>query len=323
MKNDRESGRCVVVHGGAGIVRAETHFKVPYLGQAADAAWAALEDGAPGEEAVVAALRVMEDCQYFNAGYGGYPNNHGIVLLDVGLMRGNRDFVSLLNVRRLKYPSAAALDLMRQGRFRMSVWTHELLQMVESASDEVKERYGYVRSHDDLLAPFVRELMEKRAGELLADEGKGTVGCVVRDAAGRLFAGTSTGGVSFKSNGRIGDSPIIGSGVYADDSVGALSTSGHGEAALATGFSGFLLSRLRGEHRKDKAQFSSNPELLHQILQDELGEFSRKAPSNCLGVIVIPPLGRPSYSVYGGTFAVGKREEGDVQSDAELIVARL
>lgn len=321
MRFDRECGRSVIVHGGAGIFRPETEYKLPYLARASDAAWEALERGEPGEDAVVAALRVMEECQYFNAGYGGYPNNQGIVLLDVGLMRGNRDFVSLLNVRRLKYPSAAALDLMREGRFRMSVWTHELLQAAESASDEVKERYGLVAHHDDLLAPFVRELMARREGELLADRGKGTVGCVVRDASGCLFAGTSTGGVNYKSNGRIGDTPVIGAGVYADDELGALSTSGHGEAALGNAFSGFLLSRLREVNRTDANGFISDPALLDRILEAELAEFSRKTPRNCLGVIVCPPRGRPRYRVYGGTFAVGKREEGDDHATAELYPA--
>ncbi len=317
MSSEKSSGRSVLVHGGAGIVRPETALKLPHLARAADAAWEAMEAGRPGEEAVVAALRVMEECQFFNAGYGGYPNKHGIVLLDVGLMRGNRDFVSLLNVRRLKFPSEAALDLLRQGQFRMTVWTHELLQQAEAAPDEVKQRYGLVANHEDLLAPFVRELMTRRAGELMADEGKGTVGCVVRDACGRLFAGTSTGGVSFKSNGRIGDTPVIGAGVYADDEIGALSTSGHGEAALATCFSGMLLARMREANRQPES-FTRDPDHLSRMVHEELREFARKAPANCLGVIVCPPQGQPSFAVHGGTFAVGQRCEGDARASSEL-----
>src|SRR3990167_1925227 len=222
----------VILHGGGGKIGPEHgQKKLPYLRKALDLAWAALVAGKPGEFAVVEALRVMEGCEYFNAGYGGYPNVNGIVLLDVGLMRGDRDFVSLIHVRRVKYPSSIALDMLLPRRTLLSTWTHELMMKLDEAPEFIKGRYGLVATHEDLVAPFVKQLMKEKGDFEVARDPKkeeakahGTVGCVVRDAKGEICAGTSTGGVSFKYNGRVGDSPIIGAGVFADNEICGLST---------------------------------------------------------------------------------------------------
>ena len=310
MSNPESKERmCVVVHGGAGRFHSQyTPLKVPVLEEACEAAWSELCAGSSGEQAVVAALRILEGNQYFNAGYGGYPNRNGIVLLDVGLMRGSREFISLMNVRRLKYPSMVALDLLRREMRSLMIWTHELQQMVENASEEEKTRYGLVASHEEMIAPFVRELMHERAqAELSAVEGHGTVGCVVRDIRGDVASGTSTGGVNFKSNGRIGDSPIVGAGVFADNELCALSTSGHGEAALLSLLSGFIISEVRREMRQHPAAFEDSPELLKRIVQQEFREFERKAPGRCAGVIILPARGEPVLEVTGGCFSVATR----------------
>jgi len=155
---------CVIIHGGAGKLPDErAKLKVPVMRQAVLAAWSEIQKGKPAEFAVTAALREMENSEYFNAGFGGYPNVHGIVLLDLGLMRGNRDFVSLLNVRRVKFPSAIALDMLKDNRAIMSVWTHELMNEVDDAPKFIQQRYGLVESHDELLSPIVMKW--------LADDG--------------------------------------------------------------------------------------------------------------------------------------------------------
>lgn len=304
----------VVIHGGAGrISDKHLELKIPVMREALDAAWGSINRGEPAEVAVCHALRVLEGCEYFNAGYGGYPNRNGIVLLDLGLMRGNGDFISILNCRKIKFPSAVALDMLADGKMLMTVWTHELMQKVESSPDEVKSRYGLVSSHEEMIAPFVRKLIEQQGAAELEQSGSNstvdstigsTVGCVVRDSRGNLAAGTSTGGVNLKSNGRIGDTPIVSSGVYADSEVGALSTSGHGESILRSNLSGFVIAALRDHFRRQ--------ELTHdmpaKILDAELNEFKALCPKRSAGMILIPRSGKVETAVVGGRFAVARRE---------------
>lgn len=308
---DRELA--VVVHGGAGRYKRDlADLKLPAVRLAVDEAWRMLCAGAPGEEAVAAALRVLEGSQYFNAGFGGYPNVHGIVLLDVGLMRGTREFVSLVNVRRVKYPSAVALDMLRQHKALMTIWTHELMSALDAAPDETKERYGLVAKHEDMVAPYVKELLrQKEALEVEAADPEaevhGTVGCVVRDARGQVHAGTSTGGVSLKFNGRVGDTPIVGSGVFADNEIGALSTTGHGESILFSMLSGFIVAEMRRQLKIDPEIFARSPGRLKEILDAEFSEMTRKARGRGAAIIVVPAAGDPQYAFNADAVAIGMR----------------
>ncbi len=318
-----EKGKpCVIVHGGAGKLPDERALlKVPVMRQAVRAAWDELQKGKPAEFGVAAALREMEASSYFNAGFGGYPNVHGIVLLDVGLMRGNRDFVSLLNVRRVKMPSAIALDMLKPNRTLMTVWTHELMNEVDGAPRFIKDRYGWVKTHEELLSPVVVEWLKDEGVEFTVsgETSGGTVGCVVRDMEGNLCAGTSTGGVNSKDNGRIGDTPIIGSGVFADNEIGALSTTGHGESLLSGLVSGFVLSRMSTSVREHPTVFREHPEKLDAILQSEFSELSRKSGKRGGGMVVVPPFGSPAYSFNTEMISVafadgGGKEPGKVDS---------
>ncbi|GEM_PF-1070137 len=312
----------VIIHGGAGgIGKDHGQKKLPVLKEALDAAWKALASDQPGEMAVVAALKVLEGNQYFNAGYGGYPNVHGIVLTDVGLMRGNRDFVSIINCRKVKYPSLIVLDMLTPGKNLLTVWTHEMMTNLEKGADELKERYGLVKSHEELIAPFVKEMIEKKKALEVssnASEGSsqrnadkhtdkhGTVGCVVRDASGSICAGTSTGGVSFKSNGRIGDTPVIGSGVYADTEICGLSTTGHGETFLKTAISSFVIAEMRSELRRDPDVFYKNELALKELIEREFLDLQNKATGTG-AMIVMPPSGNPAYVFNASQVALATR----------------
>lgn len=314
------SNLSVIVHGGAGKLSPKrAREKLPGLQQAVKAAWAELSKGKPGEFAVAAALREMEADDAFNAGFGGYPNRDGIVLEDIGLMRGDRSFVSLLNVRRVKFPSAISLDMLMQNRSIMSVWTHELMLDVDQAPEFIKERYGWVKTHEELLSPNVLERIQSGEAEFgESGETHGTVGCVVRDAAGEICAGTSTGGINAKDNGRIGDSPVIGAGVYADNDLCGLSTTGHGESMLGALLSGFIVGRVRAALREDAVCFSDRSKKLDEILREEFDELSRKCGSKGGAMIVIPKGGPPTYafnsqmvSIAMQTGTLGKVEEAD------------
>jgi len=316
-----EKRPCVIIHGGAGKLPDErARKKLPVMRRAAEAAWEELHGGKSGEFAVVAALREMEGSDFFNAGYGGYPNVDGIVLLDVGLMRGARDFVSILNARRMKYPSAVALDLLRADRSLMTVWTHQLMQEVDGAADFIKERYGWVPTHEDLLSPVVEEWLKNDGGEFSSsgETSCGTVGCVVRDLNGDVCAGTSTGGVNSKDNGRIGDTPVIGSGVFADNEIGALSTTGHGESLMLGLLSGFVLGELRRELREHIDIFRKNPDRLSAILENEFQELSRKTVNKGGGMIIVPPHGSPNFAFNSEMISIAHAELKEGSSEVEL-----
>lgn len=287
----------VILHGGAGRYDAENApLKIPVLKEALDAAWASLCRGESSEQAVIAGISVLEGSEYFNAGYGGYPNNRGVVLLDVGLMKGTREFISLMNVRRVKYPSRIALEMFKYHSSLMTIWTHELMQQLDEGPQELKDRYGWVASNEEMVAPFVKNLIKRRTTEVSGDENHGTVGCVARDQNGTLAAGTSTGGINLKLNGRVGDSPIIAGGVFADNEICALSTTGHGEAFMSSMVSGFVIAEMRRQLRNDPEVFTHDPEILRQLLKAEFKEFDRKSRGRGGALIVIPVKGVPAYT---------------------------
>ena len=200
--------------------------------------------------------------------------------------------------------------MLSPGRRLMTVWTHELMQQILSSPESsLKTRYGLVKSHDEMIAPVVRKLLATRSAAELSTTGEGshgTVGCVVRDSQGRIAAGTSTGGVYLKHNGRVGDSPIIGSGVYADDSVAGISTSGHGEEILMANLTGYTLAAWRSALEQNKSIFSDNPSLAQEILQGEIVRFGRRSKGNA-GMIAIPAGGDPIYGFNAPRFAIAAR----------------
>ncbi|MCB0328829.1 MAG: isoaspartyl peptidase/L-asparaginase [Bdellovibrionales bacterium] len=313
----------LIIHGGAGqLAEDRVNKKLPVMRESLDAGWKAFCDGGTGEDAVTAAVQVMEDCEYFNAGYGGYPNANNIVLLDAAIMNGKREYVALMNVRRLKYPSRVACDLLQKEKSLSTVWTHELMEAYDAHEQERKERYGWVKSHEELLSPYVVETLRKQEGEFSKDKvlgssgsanpdhlnpeiGHGTVGACSSDMDGGLFTCISTGGVNHKVNGRIGDAPMVGLGLYADNDLCAMTTTGYGEALLACFPTGFIIGRVRDEARKDPEAFHKDENLMKRIVDEEFEEFSGKGIQRGGGIICIPRHGKPTYAFNTQAMPVG------------------
>lgn len=293
--------------------------------QALDAAWACLENGDPGEKAVVEALRVLEGCELFDAGYGSWPNENGQIRCDVALMRGSGDFISLMNMRRVRFPSAVALDQLSPKKNLMAVWTDEMMRRLDEASDEIKARYGWVKSESEMVSPVaMRRVEERREARVSRPKGHDTVGCVVRDGFGRIFAGTSTGGIMLKPDGRVGDSPILGAGVFADDAIAGLSATGQGEIILKSLLSSFVVADIRSFLRADSARFEREPALLKTILKTELEEMRRKYPTGEAGLIVIPVRGAPAYEFNAESMPVAVRygKAGQIEHDEVVVATR-
>lgn len=311
-----KSNLAVILHGGASSPSSLTpdYFpdKKPALKVALDAAWEALTSGKGGRRAVVAALRELEDCEYFDAGYGSYPNEDGEIYMDVALMSGKGEFLSLLNIERVRYPSILADSMWRKGVTSMLVWTEDYVSALDAASEDFRSHVGWVLSHSELLSPYAKWVAERNrervSKRITAERTFGdTVGCVVRDADGSIFAGTSTGGTPLKIRGRIGDAPIVGAGVYADDEVCGLSSTGTGEAILSSCAPANIASRLRERGSAEGAV---------KIIRDELSRMKRLYPTAEAGIVLLPREGDPVFDFTSRILSVGYKY---LSCDGDLI----
>lgn len=243
-------GWTIAIHGGAGtIARAEMNAgqEEAYRGAlhaALEAGAAVLREGGAAEEAVLAAVASMEDCPLFNAGHGATLTAAGHAELDAALMLDDGRAGAITGARRIRNPVRAAQAVMRHTK-------HVLLQ--GEAADELAAECGLVVAEPDyFVTPHRLAQLEtaRRGGELVLDhdgrsDGRmGTVGAVARDAIGALAAATSTGGMTNKRPGRVGDSPVIGAGTWADPRI-AVSCTGTGEAFLRCAAAHEVAARMR------------------------------------------------------------------------------
>jgi beta-aspartyl-peptidase (threonine type) len=222
----------IAIHGGAGAVpRAtlsaarEQRYRAG-LEAALDAGYAVLAKGGPSLDAVTAAVRLLEDDACFNAGHGAALTRDGAAELDAAIMDGRALRAgAVASVRHVKNPIELARRVMEKSR-------HVLLVGAGAEEFALEEHITLVPNHYFRTAERVAQLECEQRGERVSDlvpGAQGTVGAVALDAAGNLAAATSTGGMTNKRPGRVGDSPIIGAGTYAKNGVCAVSATGHGE----------------------------------------------------------------------------------------------
>src|SRR6478752_2403932 len=227
----------IAIHGGAGTLArdqmsaAQERDYLDGLGAALDAGSALLAQSRPGLDAVIAAVRVLEDNPLFNAGRGAVLDRDGMAELDASLMDGRTLAAGAVSgLRHVRNPIELARLVMEKSPHVMLVGSgaeeFARLQGVELVSNEYFRTAARQRQLERHLAGAV-----SRENEL---EAFGTVGAVALDAHGNLAAATSTGGMTGKRWGRVGDSPIIGAGTYASNSSCAVSATGHGEYFIRT-----------------------------------------------------------------------------------------
>jgi beta-aspartyl-peptidase (threonine type) len=221
----------IAIHGGAGVIPRDqlTDGGMVYrtgLEEALDAGYAVLEQGGSSLDAVTAAVRLLEDNPLFNAGRGAVLANDGRAYLDASIMDG-KDLAAgaVTGVTTVRHP----IDLARRV---MEKSPHVML--AGDGAEEFAGLQGLERVPNEWFITPTRQRQLQRVltgataprNEL---QGLGTVGAVAVDAAGNVAAATSTGGMTNKRWGRIGDAPIIGAGTYANNASCAVSATGHGE----------------------------------------------------------------------------------------------
>ena len=235
----------IAIHGGAGGVPADLLSKdngaryTDSLSKALDAGFAMLERGGSSLDAVTTAVRSLEDDPLFNAGHGAALTREGWAELDAAVMDGKDQRAgAVASVRHVKNPVDLARRVMEKSRHVLLVSAgaeefalEEGIPLVANLYFRTDERRFQLASEQQ--GRSVSDLMPGGAAanrRLRAPMGwLGTVGAVACDQHGNLAAATSTGGMTNKRQGRVGDSPIIGAGTYAKNGVCALSATGHGE----------------------------------------------------------------------------------------------
>jgi beta-aspartyl-peptidase (threonine type) len=235
----------IAIHGGAGTILKEdmtTELEEEYrkaLKESLDAGYGVLENGGSAVNAVKAAIVIMEDCPLFNAGKGAVFTKKGVNEMDAAIMDGSDlSAGAIAGVRNVRNPVELAEEVMlNSGHVFLSgkgANDFAIKQGIKLEPDEYfhsQYRYDQWREIRDSDLYQLDHKADKLVG-LMKDKKFGTVGAVACDGDGNLAAATSTGGMTNKRFGRIGDSPVIGAGTYANNKTCAISCTGHGEIFL-------------------------------------------------------------------------------------------
>jgi beta-aspartyl-peptidase (threonine type) len=239
-RNDSKPGPItLVIHGGAGTIKKANmtpEKEAAYhatLQQALDSGYTVLKRGGKSTDAVIAAIKIMEDSPLFNAGKGAVFTNEEKNELDAAIMDGSTLMAgSIAGVTTVKNPITAAYAVMTKSEHVMMVGKGAELFAQQNGIEIVDPTYFFDSARYKALLR-AKESEKDRAAMLYDPYTKdlkfGTVGAVALDQYGNLAAGTSTGGMTNKRFGRVGDAPIIGAGTYANNQTCAISATGWGE----------------------------------------------------------------------------------------------
>ncbi|WP_339386972.1 isoaspartyl peptidase/L-asparaginase [Vibrio caribbeanicus] len=243
----------IAIHGGAGTIVAEqmsAELKVELLAaleRSVRAGHQVLIDSGDALDAVVAAVQVLEDSEHFNAGKGSVLSHHEIVEMDASVMHGReRQAGSVAGLRHIRNPVSLARDVLRDS---------DHVMLIGEGAEQFAFERGHLFTEQDyfLTERRYQQLLSMREKGLYAlseskypDDNKyGTVGAVALDKHGNLAAATSTGGITNKKYGRVGDSAVIGAGTFAQNGNVAISTTGMGEFFIRQSVAVDVAARMR------------------------------------------------------------------------------
>ncbi|HEX7587679.1 MAG TPA: isoaspartyl peptidase/L-asparaginase, partial [Anaerolineae bacterium] len=231
---------------------------------AARKGWEILLNGGNALDAVEAAIVSMEDDPAFDAGTGSYLNREGVIEMDASLMDGRTlDAGAIAGLQRVRNPIRLARRVLEsEHTFLIAGGAQQFAQEVgislidntELSTPATRAKWKDSRDHPPAAL----------ASQYVPPQG-GTVGCVAVDRDGNVAAGTSTGGMSFKRPGRVGDSPLIGCGVYADNLLGGASTTGWGEAITRTVLSKYGVDAMKNASSAKDAALSAIEYLARRV----------------------------------------------------------
>ncbi|MDY7096693.1 MAG: isoaspartyl peptidase/L-asparaginase [Pseudomonadota bacterium] len=308
----------LAIHGGAGTLdraKMTPEKRAAYeaaLQQALDAGAKVLAEGGSAMDAVKAAIIPMEDNPLFNAGRGAVFTWEGRNELDASIMDGrDRSAGAVTGVTSIKNPILLA-DKVRTD-------SPHVFLMGEGAEEFAIEQELETAGPDWFATESRRKSLERMKADKLSaldvDHKFGTVGAVALDQAGNLAAGTSTGGMTGKRWGRIGDAPVIGAGTYADNRSCAVSATGWGEYFIRVGVANAICTRLFLEKRIQERDGKPLPTQYAQWLADDVMAEVKELGGDG-GVIVVTPAGDALYSFNTSGMYRGRATSGGVNEVA-------
>ena len=300
----------LVLHGGAGTISRATmtpELERQYRATLTDALLAGhrvLDRGGSSLDAIEAAIHIMEDSPLFNAGKGAVFTSEGKNELDASIMDGSTLRAgAVAGVMHIKSPISLARMVMEKSPHVMMVGAGAEAFAQQNGVELVPESYFFTqRRWDDLQKA---KAAEKKTGDEFKDAKFGTVGVVALDRAGRLAAGTSTGGMTNKRWGRVGDAPIIGAGTYANAHCG-VSATGHGEFFIRNNVASDICARAEylRESIDQAAKYVVMDKLVKQggeggvIAMDDRGNWTMPFNSSGMYRGHIGADGKPSVWIY-------------------------
>jgi L-asparaginase / beta-aspartyl-peptidase len=308
-----------IIHGGAGVIQKgsltpekEKAYR-DKLEEAVLAGYRALEAGKSGLDAVEIAIRMLEDSPLFNAGKGAVFTHDGINELDASIMDGKTlGAGAVAGLHRVKNPITLARAVMEKSEHVMMIGDGAEKFAAEQKIELVDPKYFWTQERWDSLQKILKE--EKEPKKVSSNPAKkepynkfGTVGAVALDKEGNLAAGTSTGGMTNKKYGRVGDAPIIGAGTYANNNSCAVSATGWGEYFIRLGVARDICSLM--EYRALPIQQASDV-IIKQKLQklggdggiiamDKFGNMGISFNSEGMYRAYINIEGKPVVEIYG------------------------
>lgn len=295
----------LVIHGGAGVMDQKSmtpEIQAMYLNvlnRVLSVGDSVLSHGGTSMDAVEKAIVIMEDSPLFNAGKGAVFTHDSLVELDASVMEGQSlKAGAIAAVRDIKNPIRVARAVMEKSEHVLLNGSGASQFAKEQGFEPVDNSYFYTEKRRKSL----QELL-KQEREATINDKHGTVGCVALDSYGNIAAGTSTGGMTNKKYGRIGDSPIIGAGTYANNETGGFSCTGHGEYYIRLGFSRDISALM--EYKKLSVQ---------EACREEVGKLTKLGGTG--GVIGLDKNGNIAME-----FNTEGMFRGYIKSDGEKEVA--
>ncbi|MCK8066132.1 isoaspartyl peptidase/L-asparaginase [Vibrio sp. 1CM7H] len=299
----------IAIHGGAGTILREQMSNELQQSILADleasvkAGHQILEEGGDALDAVVSAVKVLEDSPNFNAGKGSVLTNNEMVEMDASVMDGrNQAAGAVAGVRHIKNPIELARDVMRNSNHVLLVGEGAEKFAFEQGHEYTEQDYFFTdRRYEQLLSMREKGQFALSESRYPDDRKHGTVGAVALDQQGNLAAATSTGGVTNKQYNRVGDSALIGCGTVAENGVVAVSTTGVGEFFIRKRVAEDVAARMR------YLQEDIHTACEH-IIQGELKEMGGEG-----GLIAIDAQGELHFAMNSsGMYRAGINTQGEL-----------
>src|SRR5437879_10263801 len=300
----------LIVHGGAWDIPDEAIDACKSgCHRALSAGWAILSGGGSALDAIEVAIMVLEDDPVFDAGYGSHLNLDGHVECDAIIMNGTTLRAgAAATLQRVKNPIQAARKILENCPHMM---------LVAKGAERVQKKQGIrLCKPEEMVSEAEYEAWmkcksDKHAAEPHRGHEQGTVGSVAIDAAGNLFAATSTGGTCCKLPGRVGDSPLIGCGCYADSQAGGVSCTGYGEAIMKIVMAKTAVDFLR----RDSSNEEEKRTVAQQAVQNAVQLLAERGRGTG-GLILLDRFGTPAFA-----FNTPRMAYGFVNPDGSFVTA--